>query len=384
MKLKYHLKKFCRYAEIYGFSRALNKVLGRTRNVLFKKIYFSFPKKEVSIIGCGQFAFSSISYFISKKFGNVFLDCYDINLEQAKSLSSYYRYERVSDNYTSVLTNPKLNILYIASNHASHSSYALEAIKHGVRNIYIEKPISTSLSQFVELVAYKRKNNAFLYAGYNRPFSNPVSLLKNNIIPGLLPITLNCFITGHFLEKDHWYRNPEEGTRICGNMGHWIDLCIHLLCQRGLPKKLDISILYANLDEPDDNLSVGFTSDFGDLITIILSSRSEPFEGINESIHFQQGTVISKIDDFRNITIWKDDLLIKKNFFVKDLGHKQAILQPFSNKLREWREIEYSTLLMLFITDMVKNRQTQQMFVLENEIKSFDDSVQKIVASLSH
>ena len=57
------LKKTMKYFEIYGIPRTLFKVFGRKR-LPFVKIP-SFGKKDVAIIGCGQFGFSTIGYFIS-------------------------------------------------------------------------------------------------------------------------------------------------------------------------------------------------------------------------------------------------------------------------------------------------------------------------------
>jgi len=100
----------------------------------------------------------------------------------------------------------------------------------------------------------------------------------------------------------------------------------------------------------------------------MLTSRSEPFEGINETINVQCKNIIAKIDDFRHMTIWKDHLIRKIKFWPKDVGHKKAILQPFSKELiRDFYEIESSTLLMLKIKDMVLTSTTQANYnLLEN------------------
>jgi predicted dehydrogenase len=198
------------------------------------------------------------------------------------------------------------------------------------------------------------KDGNKLYVGYNRPFSKAIFELNKHISGLLLPITLNCFVIGHFIQKNHWYRNPIEGTRICGNVGHWIDLSINIMNTRGkIPDKFLINISYSNLDEIDDNISITMTTDYNDLINIIISSRSEPFEGINESIQFQSGNVIAKIDDFRRIDIWDKSNKSTFKFSPKDVGHFLAINQPFNNLKRDFLEIEISTILMLEIKDMV-------------------------------
>ena len=101
----------------------------------------------------------------------------------------------------------------------------------------------------------------------------------------------------------------------------------------------------------------------------MLTSRCEPFEGINETINFQYDNTIAKIDDFRRMTIWQDEKLINKKYWPKDVGHHKAILQPFNvdKYKRDWSEVENSTLLMLFITDMVLNKETSKEFKFDKE-----------------
>ena len=90
-----------------------------------------------------------------------------------------------------------------------------------------------------------------------------------------------------------------------------------------------------------------------DLINIVLTARTQPFEGINETINLQWGDTIAKLDDFRRLAIWRRKKHVKKTYWPKDVGHGRAILQPFSDAQRDWQEIEHSTLLMLKIAQMV-------------------------------
>lgn len=328
--------------------------MGRTR------INIALPNfksnRSISLIGCGQFGFSTIAYFLYFKNKGSFLGCFDIAEKNAKSLAQFYNFKKTYHSPIELLSDSKCKLIYIASNHASHTPYAIEAIKRNI-DVYIEKPISVTTEQFFELRKAIKSSQANVYVGYNRPHSQAIKYLVKEIKGKKQPISLNCFISGHKIEIDHWYRNPAEGTRICGNMGHWIDLMIHLFSQRGvIPSIYYIQITCADLSEPDDNITVSISTDYHDITSICLTSRSEPFEGINETINLQCDNIIAKIDDFRKIIVWKDQKLIKKTFWPKDVGHKNAILQPFNNQKRDFQEIEYSTLLILKIKDMVLSK----------------------------
>lgn len=349
------IKKLIRYTTIYGWQRALVKVAGRTRKTwlkyFFKATYIKH-KHETSLIGCGQFGFSTISYFIQRKKGNVFLDCYDIDKTASDTCSKVWGYHAV-ESAQEVINNPNCKYIFIASDHYSHTEYAIEALSNGI-SVHLEKPIAVNRKQLESLLRAKKESSGRLFAGYNRPYSKAITIIDRIIQGSQLPMTLGCFITGHKIEKEHWYRIPKEGTRVCGNIGHWLDLSIHLFNVRGiLPFTLDIQIMQSNPKEIDDNLTITYKTDKGDLVTISLTSRNEPFEGINETINLQCGKLNATIDDFRKMTLHEGSNKKVYKFWPKDVGHSRSIMQVFMEGNRDWVEVTYSTLLMLKIKDMV-------------------------------
>lgn len=347
------LKKFYRFIFIYGILRTIIKAIGRKNSSFFSLLNFK-RNRFISIIGTGQFGFSTILYFLWLNSKNNFLDCYDKNIKKSRKTLEFYRFKNLILDYKKIFENKQCKLIYIASNHYTHTKYAINALEKNI-DVYVEKPLSVNFKQF-DLIQKKIKNSkSKIYSGYNRPHSKAIITLRKKIQNK--PFTINCFISGHLISDDHWYRNPEEGTRICGNLGHWIDLSLHLLKSRSIPFPVnyDITVVQADNKNIDDNLSVIIKSDFGDLITITLSSRVEPFEGINESISILNGDIIAKIDDFRKMTIWQNESKKTFNYFPKDVGHKNSILQPFRKLKRNFNEVLFSTALTLEITEMVKN-----------------------------
>ena len=364
------IKKFIRFIGIYGLNRALNKALGRAR-IPFIKTAYLIKKNEVGLIGCGQFQFATIAYFLARGIRNRFDFCYDIDEEQSRSLAYYYRVPNILKSASELASQENIKKVYIASNHASHTSYAVQFLNKGI-DVYCEKPISVSFEQFQQMREAIKNSTGRFFAGYNRPHSQAVKTLRNKVLgkgnnKGVF--TINCFISAHDIPMDHWYRNEEEGTRICGNVGHWLDLMIHMYNWRGsIPAQFLANIAYSNLEEPDDNITISLTNDLGDLTSITITARSEPFEGINETISFQYDTIIAKIDDFRRMTIWDDDMLYSKRYWPKDVGHKSAVMQPYNENDRDINEVLASTELMLHLTDMVRNKQTQKEIKLNISI----------------
>ena len=312
------------------------------------------------MIGCGQFAFSTLGHAIWKHSGNRFAACFDVDACAADSFAQFYGAQRMVS-AEQLFEAPWISYVYITSNHASHTPYAIRALVSG-KAVYVEKPVSVTHNQLHALSHTKRLTGGAIYAGYNRPFSRAIRQLREHCRVTNGPMTLSCFVSGHFIPANHWYRNPNEGTRICGNVGHWLDLAVHIMSWQGLQDRWRILIAYSSQTDPDDNISISMTSERGDLLTFVLTSRSEPFEGINESINFQQGTVTAKIDDFRRMTVWDGEHVWRYRYWPKDVGHLGALVQPFTESTRDWKEVELSTLLMLAIKDMVLAKQRERDF----------------------
>lgn len=363
-----NIVKIYRYFKIYGLLRTLNKVSGRSRTLSFTKPRFIWSNRFIGLIGAGQFQFSTIAFYLSRSWTNRFLFSHDVNRNNAQSLADYYSIPVVSDNMEDLFSETKVQLVYIASNHASHSDYAIHYLNLGV-NVYCEKPISVTFQQFDALLESIKLSSGQFFGGYNRPYSKAIQLIgtmvkKKEVYNG--KFSMNCFVSAHDIPGDHWYRNEEEGTRICGNVGHWIDLMIHIFHWRGyIPKKFTVQIVYSNDQEPDDNITISMTTQEGDLCSVMISARSEPFEGINETINLQYASLIAKIDDFRKVTIWDNENLYKKRFIPKDVGHRRSVMQPFSKDNRDLNEVIASTELMLHITDMVRVREMFKVIELK-------------------
>ena len=358
------LRKLWRSARLYGARRAYVKALGRLDWPLPAVPWARDRERDVLLAGCGQFGFATISFFLAAQLGNRFAACFDTDRNRAERTRRAYRYAGIAERFEDLLQVEGGRYLYIASNHASHAEYAIAGLRAG-KSVYVEKPIAVDLDQLARLWQEAGNHPDRIYCGYNRPFSRAVELLRGELPRGDGPMTLSCFIAGHVIAEDHWYRDPREGTRVCGNLGHWLDLAVHLVSLRDLPDEWRIQIAYSNRDVRDDDLGVSLCSESGDLVTLTLTARAEPFEGINESISLQHGDLMAKIDDFRRMTLWRGERRRSRSFRPKDVGHRRAILQPFDEETafrRDFEEVVSSSLLTLCIADMVRAGECEKTF----------------------
>ena len=365
------VKKVVRFVRIYGVFRTLTKVIGRVRPrfkfwLILKFPAYSTSGKKIGLVGCGHHAFSSIAYYLTTSTNCNIVFALDIDSKASSSLSYAYNSVDMGDKYDPGKVGKNIpDLVYISSNHASHVQYAVQFLEYGC-DVFIEKPIAINSEQLEILTSAVKKSNRNIYTGYNRPHSPAWKVIKEYYIDDQSPFTLSCFVSGHFIPEDHWYRDKSEGTRIVSNLGHWLDLSIYVLLWSEIPPKyLDITVTYSDMAMPSDNIAIAITSSNNDLINITFTSRGEPFEGVSEMINFQKNDLNAQIEDYRVTKIWKGATYKRYRHWPKNNGHKATVLQPFGSvPKRKWSEIELSTRLMLHIEDMVTSSLTNKRFIL--------------------
>ncbi|NVJ98905.1 MAG: Gfo/Idh/MocA family oxidoreductase [Alphaproteobacteria bacterium] len=358
------LKRIVRSLKMWGLHRTFAKIANRL-SLPIPVLFNIVPRaKDFLMVGCGQFGCSTASYFIGKQYGHRFLGCFDIDMAQSRRAQRAYGYKHACATFEELLELEGAQRIFIASNHASHTPQAIAALEKGMK-VHIEKPISVTWEQLAQLTRAVEGREDDLYVGYNRPFSKAITMVRDMLPDGDGSFTIQHFIAGHAIDPDHWYYDPKEGTRICGNVGHWIDLSVHLLSQRDMADRWTMQISYSDEALREENFSLSMTSEKGDLVTMTFTARGEPFDGVNEAINIQQGDLMARIDDFRTMKVWRRDYFRKVRFWPKDVGHRKSVGQMFDEKpayRRPWEEIFLSTMLMLHITDMVRNNATVSEF----------------------
>jgi predicted dehydrogenase len=372
------LQRVWRSIKMWGVHRTYAKTLNRL-SIGISPVFSWVPRtRDIVLVGCGQFGLTTASFFMSKKLGNRFLGCYDIDEMQSRRAQDNYGYKFCAESFEDLLDLEGAKFLFVASNHASHTSQTIAGLNKGMK-VHVEKPISVSWDQLADLCKAVKGKEDLLFVGYNRPFAKATQILREKLSSHDHPFTIQYFIAGHAIAGDHWYYDPKEGTRICGNVGHWIDLTVHLLSQSRLADRWNISLICSDDELREENFSLSMSSDKGDLVTMTFTARGEPFDGVSESINLQHGNVMAKIEDYQTMKLWDKNKFKQYRFWPKDVGHKTSVVQMFEKNpryQRPWSEVLLSTMLMLHITDMVKSNINTSTF-------SFSDAETKIKDNLN-
>lgn len=330
----YKIRKVMRYIGLYGLDRTFMKIRGQyhmQRTETFEgDIYLNKASTSmdrfVGLIGCGNFPYCNTGFYLRKIAPKFLRGTYDLLSNRSLSLCADYGGSYAALNVNTLLEDPEIRLVYIASNHATHAEYAVAALDAG-KHVHIEKPHVISQEQLEELCnAQERNPSSMLFLGFNRPKSRLFKLLKTWLSKEDGPVAINWFVAGHKLADDHWYYDDAEGSRISGNVCHWTDLSlqivglenafpceVHATCPPNSKSDYAISILFADQS----------------LASISFSAKGETFEGVREILNIQRGDLIATLDSFDYLEINHGSTKkIYKQFF-RDHGHKDNLINSY-------------------------------------------------------
>lgn len=331
--LKFKVKKVIRYCRMYGFSRTYVKVQAfRHAARTYERFPPSTPRlsiaQTIGLIGCGNYAFSNIAYYLTKHRGHVIGGCMDTNLHRAASLSRFYRTPFYTSDAAALIGHPQIRLLYVASNHASHAEYAIQALEQG-KDVYIEKPHVVNDDQLRRLVHAMEHCPGRVYLGFNRPGSRFGRIIRDYLQKEDGTAVFNWFVAGHAIDPDHWYFQPQEGGRVLGNLCHWTDFLLTLAGPAAFP----VEIRPARAARSDVDLAATYTFGDGSIGVISFSAKGHTFEGVRERFCAHKGNCLLVMDDFSRMTVEVLDCKRHYRSRYRDHGHRDNILAAFDNAI---------------------------------------------------
>jgi predicted dehydrogenase len=176
-------------------------------------------KLKVGLIGCGhlgKFHAKNISEISKENPNIVFSGVFDIDFDKSTELSDTYSITQFNS-LEDIISNT--DALIIVTQTATHFDIARKSIEAG-KNIFVEKPITDSVSNGYKLLELAREKNIKVQVGHIERFNPGILALKNYDLNPL-------FIESHRLS----IFNP-RGTDVSvvnDLMIHDIDIILHLV-----------------------------------------------------------------------------------------------------------------------------------------------------------
>ena len=339
MNFAFKVRKVIRYIALYGVARTAIKI--RALLHLDADYHMSdelwvnkscrsanHANRFVAIIGCGNFAYSNIAYYLKSRSSKFLKATLDINASRAISLCKAYDGAFATTDLQMILDDPSIRLVYISSNHASHAEYAIACLAAG-KHVHIEKPHVVTHEQLERLLIESRNRPELqVHLGFNRPRSKHFESIKNALASEPGPIMVNWFIAGHEIPENHWYFREEEGGRVLGNLCHWTDLTLQLI---GLAKAFPIKVFPVCNVESHSDYCIGLLFADGSVAGITFSAKGHTFEGVREVLQAHRGNTLIRMHDFKETTIDTIEKRKRVRSRHRDHGHKENILNSYDS-----------------------------------------------------
>ncbi len=268
-----------------------------------------------------------------------------------------FDFSRSSTDWTEALTDSKAEIAIIASYHDSHARIGAEALQRG-KKVLLEKPAAVTREDLALLLDAAKGEKAFLQIGFNRRFARFTRKAKDLLSEAEGPTTIYCIVKEVNIPDGHWYRWPKEGTRITGNICHWIDLAVYFLGATSEPVEMTLSGPPEAYPDEERSLNILFRD--GSTVTIIGTTRGDSTLGVQEFIELRRADLTIKIDDYRYIQAERTGRTLFRQSSLRDKGHatmyRETIERMMRNELAPYTlaDLRLSSLLTINAAEMVQ------------------------------
>jgi len=137
---------------------------------------------SVGVVGAGYWGPNIVRNFWEINDTRVLMCC-DIRQERLEFIKKRYPSIEITTNYDDMLKNGRIDAISIATHAQSHYKLAKKALKSG-KHLLIEKPITLSSDEALELIELGRKYNRVIMVGHILEYSGPVETTKELIKNG--------------------------------------------------------------------------------------------------------------------------------------------------------------------------------------------------------
>jgi predicted dehydrogenase len=147
-----------------------------------------------------------------------------------------FGFENATTDISSLLTDPNVTTIVIATRHDSHAALTCQALEMG-KHVFVEKPLALMPEELERIVKTYAEVSAqapcpLLMVGFNRRFAPHIRKMKQLLDTMPQPKSFIMTVNAGEVPPDHWTQDPQiGGGRIIGEGCHFIDLLQFLVGQ---------------------------------------------------------------------------------------------------------------------------------------------------------
>ena len=143
-------------------------------------------KQRVAVIGCGLWGRNIVRNFYNLE---VLDTVCDLDEENLKKVVSQYENVKTTNDFNSIISNPNITAVAVVTPSHTHFKFVKMALEAG-KNVYVEKPISTSAKEAQTLKEIAEAKGLILMVGHLLLYHPAVNRLKMLIDDGELVVMI--------------------------------------------------------------------------------------------------------------------------------------------------------------------------------------------------
>lgn len=233
-------------------------------------------------------------------------------------------------------------LVIIATYHDSHAELAAHALERGHR-VFLEKPPVVSERDLQVLLAASSAAPGRLEVGFNRRYSRLMRRAQRVLAGEQGPLTVVCTIRELSIDPEHWYFWPNQGTRVAGNLCHWIDAAVFLMGAKPDPITVTVSPpVVDGLAGIDAERSFSVEFDDGSAACLLMTGRGDDVRGVQETIEARRGGVTVRLDDLWRMTTLRGGRASRRRTVWRDKGHRSMYREALG-RVERGQSAAYST-----------------------------------------
>ena len=295
----------------------------------------------VAIIGCGQIADGHVSEIQKLNNATVAAVC-DTEIILAEQLASRYGIADYYDSHEEMLEKGGIDVVHICTPPATHLFLARAALHAGC-HIYVEKPLTLSYEETVDLIDCAEKADKKITIGHHSEFDSPSIELRNLVKNGVL---------GDPVHVESWYgynMNGAFGKAILASPDHWVHKLPGGLFHNNIDHMLNKIVGLLEDDQPSVH-AFAWRSDrerhFGDVRDSLYDELRTFIQGRNVSAYGTFSASVRPVGQYVKVygtkTIVELDYTTRSVIVDNGAVYPSALGRLFAGYQKAWRHVKSS------------------------------------------
>jgi predicted dehydrogenase len=144
-----------------------------------------------------------------------------------------FGFESATTDVTSILSDPDVDAVVIATRHESHAALVCDALSAG-KHVFVEKPLALTIPELRSIrqamdALEKSGRSRVLCVGFNRRFAPHTERIRSMLRGSSAPLAMVMTVNAGSIPGTHWAQDAQVGGgRIIGEACHFIDLLRHV------------------------------------------------------------------------------------------------------------------------------------------------------------